>query len=50
MKLFVDLYVSTLYALCQTCEIGDEYHYVLQCPTFAIERKYINIFFNRPSI
>jgi hypothetical protein len=27
--------------LCQSCEIGDEFHYVLQCPNFVTERKII---------
>ena len=37
--------------LCQSCEIGDEFHYVLQCPNFVTERKIIipKILFNRPS-
>ena len=37
--------------LCQFCEIGDEFHYVLQCPNFVTERKIIipKILFNRPS-
>jgi hypothetical protein len=33
--------------LCQLCkygEIGDEFHYVLQCPNFASERKNLNYF------
>jgi hypothetical protein len=35
----------------QSCEIGDEFHYVLQCPNFVTERKIIipKILFNRPS-
>ena len=37
--------------LCQSCEIGEEFHYVLQCPNFVTERKIIipKILFNRPS-
>jgi hypothetical protein len=39
--------------LCQLClsrEIGDEFHYVLQFPNFATERKNLipKYFFNRP--
>ena len=32
-------------------EIGDEFHYVLQCPNFVTDRKYLipKYFFNRPS-
>jgi hypothetical protein len=26
---------------CQSCEIGDEFHYVLHCPNFVTERKII---------
>ena len=35
--------------LCQSREIGDEFHYVLQCPNFASERKKSNskIFFQQ---
>ena len=42
---------NRLCQLCQSCEIGDEFHYVLQYPNFVTERKIIipKIFFNRPS-
>ena len=32
---------NRLCQLCQSCEIGDEFHYVLQCPNFLTERKII---------
>ena len=32
---------NRLCQLCQSCEIGDEFHYVLQCPNFVTERKII---------
>jgi hypothetical protein len=37
--------------LCQSGEFGDEFHYALQCPNFASERKYIipKYVFNRPN-
>jgi hypothetical protein len=37
--------------LCQSGEIGDEFHYVLQCPNFVTDRKNLipKYFFNRPS-
>ena len=42
---------NRLCQLCQSCEIGDEFHYVLQCPNFVTERTIIipRILFNRPS-
>ena len=32
---------NRLCQLCQSCEIGDEFHYVLQYPNFVTERKII---------
>jgi len=32
---------NRLSQLCQSREIGDEFHYVLQCPNFITERKNI---------
>jgi hypothetical protein len=32
---------NRLCQLCQSCEISDELHYVLQCPNFVAERKII---------
>ena len=32
---------NRLCQLCQSCEIGDEFHYVLQCPNFVTERTII---------
>ena len=42
---------SRLCQLCQSHEIGDEFHYVLQCPNFVTERKNLipKYFFNRPN-
>jgi hypothetical protein len=42
---------SRIPILFESCEIGDEFHYVLQCPNFVTERKIIipKILFNRPS-
>ena len=38
--------------LCQTNEVGDEYHYIMSCPAFNHQRsKYIDPYFtNRPNI
>ena len=45
MKLFV-VCKYVLCQLCQTCEIENEYQYVLKCPTFVAERKnLISIYF-----
>ena len=42
---------NRLCQLCQSREIGDEFHYVLQCPNFVTDRKKSNckILFNRPN-
>jgi hypothetical protein len=42
---------NRLCQLCQSREIGDEFHYVLQCPNFVTDRKNLipKYFFNRPS-
>ena len=42
---------NRLCQLCQSHEIGDEFHYVLQCPNFVTERKNLipKYFFNRPN-
>jgi hypothetical protein len=42
---------NRLCQLCQSREIGDEFHYVLQCPNFVTDRKNLipRYFFNRPN-
>jgi hypothetical protein len=42
---------NRLCQLCQSREIGDEFHYVLQCPNFVTDRKNLipKYFFNRPN-
>ena len=31
---------NRLCQLCQSCKIGDEFHYVLQCPNFVTENTF----------
>ena len=42
---------NRLCQLCQSREIGDEFHYVLQCPNFVTDRQNLipKYFFNRPN-
>ena len=42
---------SNVCLLCNTGEVGDEYHYILMCPNLALERKQLvkRYYYNKPN-
>ena len=39
-------YENRICSSCNTGEIGDEFHYILQCPTFQLQRqRYLNHYY-----
>ena len=53
IRLYNDSYLST--SLIEVCtnsqKLGDEFHYIFECPTFSVDRrKYIPATFRRPTM